>query len=186
MMVVQVTTSWNGIFLNILQAPSMLPHFAYMSTKLLHTKTFEFHSHSMICLWTHSPSSSATMLVHAFNTPTKIIELVTHLLVVFVAIVSMFCAFIHISHVPNIMVVTTLTLGLWLKQTHGKVWFESVTQESHLHSHECEGMNPHTPKWVPISGIGIPMESQIFKKVFQGSKLIGLKNSLYHWKDLET
>jgi hypothetical protein len=30
------------------------------------------------------------------------------------------------------------------------------------------------------------MESQIFKEVFQGSKPIGLKNSLYHWKVLET
>jgi hypothetical protein len=47
-------------------------------------------------------------------------------------------------------------------------------------------MNPHTPKWTPILGIGIPMESQIFKEVFQESKLIGLKSSLYHWKVLET
>ncbi len=22
----------------------------------------------------------------------------------------------------------------------------------------CEGMNPHTPKWISILGIGIPME----------------------------
>jgi hypothetical protein len=28
------------------------------------------------------------------------------------------------------------------------------------------------------------MDFQIFKERFQGSKLIGLKNSLYHWKTL--
>jgi hypothetical protein len=46
-------------------------------------------------------------------------------------------------------------------------------------------MNPHTPKWIPTLGIGNPMESKIFKEVFQASKLIGLKSSLYHGKDLE-
>jgi hypothetical protein len=82
--------------------------------------------------------------------------------------------------------VTTLTLSSRPKQTHGKVQAESVTQESHLHSQECEGMNPHTPKWIPTLGVGITMEFQIFKKICQWSKLIGLKNSLYHWKDFET
>jgi hypothetical protein len=37
-------------------------------------------------------------------------------------------------------------LGSQLKQMDGKVWAESATQESHLHSRKCEGMNPHTPK----------------------------------------
>ncbi len=73
-MVVQVTTFQDGIFLNILQASSMLPHFAYMSTMLLHIKTIESHAGSMVYLWTHLLSSSATMLAHAFNTPTKVIE----------------------------------------------------------------------------------------------------------------
>jgi hypothetical protein len=45
---------------------------------------------------------------------------------------------------------------------------------------ECERMNMHTPKWVPILGVGTPMDFRIFKKVFQGSKFIGLKNKLYH------
>jgi hypothetical protein len=26
-----------------------------------------------------------------------------------------------------------------------------------------EGMGPHTPKWTPILGVGVLMESQIFK-----------------------
>jgi hypothetical protein len=43
---------------------------------------------------------------------------------------------------------------------------------------ECEGMNPHTPKCVPILGVGVPMDSQIFKERLEGSKPIGLKNSL--------
>ncbi len=48
---------------------------------------------------------------------------------------------------------------------------------------ECEGMNLHTPL---ILGIGVLMDFQIFRKIFQGSKFIGLKSSLYHWKYFET
>ncbi len=51
---------------------------------------------------------------------------------------------------------------------------------------ECEGMNPHIPKRAPILGVGVSMDSQTFKEQFQGSKLIGLKICLYHWKALGT
>jgi hypothetical protein len=47
-------------------------------------------------------------------------------------------------------------------------------------------MNPHTPKWALTLGIRDPMDFQIFKEVFQGSKFILLKNSLYRWKIIET
>ncbi len=56
---------------------------------------------------------------------------------------------------------------------------------SHFQECECEGMNPHTPKWTLTLGVGVPMESQIFKKWFQKSKFIGLKSFLYHWKTLK-
>jgi hypothetical protein len=29
---------------------------------------------------------------------------------------------------------------------------------------ECEGMNPHTPKGAPILGVGVPGDSQVFRK----------------------
>ncbi len=67
--------------------------------------------------------------------------------------------------------VTTLTLGLWPRQGHGKMQAKNATRESHLHSQECEKMNPYTPKWTPTLGIGFPMESPTFKKLFQGSKI---------------
>ncbi len=51
---------------------------------------------------------------------------------------------------------------------------------------ECERRNPHTPKWTPTLGIGLPMDSRIFKEKLQGSKPIGLKSSVYHWKVLGT
>jgi hypothetical protein len=47
-------------------------------------------------------------------------------------------------------------------------------------------MNLHTFKWTPTLGIGISMESWIFKEQSNESKPIGLKISLYHWKSLET
>jgi hypothetical protein len=78
------------------------------------------------------------------------------------------------------------TLGLRPpRQMHGRVLAKSATEEPHLHSQECEGMNPHILKWTPTLGVRILMESRIFKDIFQGSKLIGLKNYLYHWKNLE-
>jgi len=49
----------------------------------------------------------------------------------------------------------------------------------------CEGMNPHTPKWAPTMGVRVPMDFQIFRERLKGSKFIGLKNSLYHWKALK-
>jgi hypothetical protein len=61
--------------------------------------------------------------------------------------------------IKSTLVVTTLTLGLRPRQRHGKVWADNATWE-------CEGMNPHTPKWTPILEVGIPMESQVFKHVF--------------------
>ncbi len=66
-------------------------------------------------------------------------------------------------------IVMTLALGLQPRQKHGKVGANSATQEPHLHSWECEGMNPHIPKWIPTLGVGIPMEFQVFEKVFQNS-----------------
>jgi hypothetical protein len=51
---------------------------------------------------------------------------------------------------------------------------------------KCEGMNPHTPKWVPTLGVGVPMDSQNFKGQLQESKLIELKSYLYQWKVFKT
>jgi hypothetical protein len=65
------------------------------------------------------------------------------------------------------------------------MWAKSAPRKSHLHSWECEGMNPHTPKWTPTLGVGILMEFQTFYEVFQGPKLIGSKSSLYHSNILE-
>jgi hypothetical protein len=47
-------------------------------------------------------------------------------------------------------------------------------------------MNPHTPKWVPTLGVGVPMDFQIFREQLQGPKLITMKSFLYHWKALGT
>jgi hypothetical protein len=41
-------------------------------------------------------------------------------------------------------------------------------------------MNPHTPKWAPTLGVGLSIDSRIFKEQLQRSKPIALKSSLYH------
>jgi hypothetical protein len=51
---------------------------------------------------------------------------------------------------------------------------------------ESMRMNTHTPKWIPILGIGVPVDSQNFKERFQKSKHLALWSSLYHWKAIET
>jgi len=51
---------------------------------------------------------------------------------------------------------------------------------------ECERIDPHTPKGTPTLGVGVLVDSQIFRGRLQGSKFNGLKHFLYHWKALGT
>jgi len=51
---------------------------------------------------------------------------------------------------------------------------------------KCEGIGPHTPKGTPTLGVGVSVDSQMFRKRLQGSKPNVLKSFLYHWKDIET
>jgi len=51
---------------------------------------------------------------------------------------------------------------------------------------ECERMNPHTPKWTPMLGVEVLVDSQMFREWLQGSKPNGSKSSLYYWKAIET
>jgi len=83
--------------------------------------------------------------------------------------------------------VATLTLGLRPRQGLAKVWAKNEAQESHFmllwvwkSVGECERMNLHTSKWASTLGVGVPMDSQIFKEQLQNSKPMRLKSSLYH------
>jgi hypothetical protein len=44
----------------------------------------------------------------------------------------------------------------------GQEWSPGVTFHAPGSVRECEGMNPHTPKWVPTLGVRIPMDFRIF------------------------
>jgi hypothetical protein len=59
-----------------------------------------------------------------------------------------------------------------------------VTSHAPGSAKECEGMNPHTPKGAHTLGVGVSMDSWIFRERLQGSKPNGLKSSFIHWKDL--
>jgi hypothetical protein len=82
------------------------------------------------------------------------------------------------------------SLGLTTKARGCKVVGQE--KDSKVTSHvlgsakECEGMNLHIPKWTPMLGARIPMESKIFIAQLQKSKPISSKKSLYYWKDIET
>ncbi len=45
---------------------------------------------------------------------------------------------------------------------------------------ECEGIDPHTPKGAPTLGVGISVDSRMFREQLQGSKPNGLRSYLYH------
>jgi hypothetical protein len=85
--------------------------------------------------------------------------------------------------------VTTLALDSRPRLGLAKVWAKSETG-SHISCYwECGrvwGNEPHTPKWAPTWRIVVPMDSRIFWERLQGSKPIGSKSSLYHWKNLGT
>jgi hypothetical protein len=50
---------------------------------------------------------------------------------------------------------------------------------------ERERIDSHTPKGTPTLGVGVPVDSWMFREQLQGSKSNGLKISLYHWKNIE-
>jgi hypothetical protein len=50
----------------------------------------------------------------------------------------------------------------------GQKWSPRVTFHAFRSVGKCEGMNPHTPKWAPTLGIGLPMNSQWTPKFSKG------------------
>jgi hypothetical protein len=83
----------------------------------------------------------------------------------------------------------TLALGLWPRQGFARLQVKKEAGSHTTYSWECEKVwrnEPSHPKGVPLWGVGVPMDSWIFRGRFQGSKLNGLRNSLYQWKALGT
>jgi hypothetical protein len=77
----------------------------------------------------------------------------------------------------------TPSLGLATKARACKV----VSQEKNPGSErKCEGMNPHTPKGTSTLGVGVLVDSRMFKEQSKRPKLNGLRISLYHCKAIET
>ncbi len=81
-----------------------------------------------------------------------------------------------------------LSLGLATKarvcKSAGQEGSMGVTFHVPGSAKECEGMNFHILKGTPTLGVGVPVDFQIFRERFQGSKFIGLRHSLYYWKAL--
>jgi hypothetical protein len=50
---------------------------------------------------------------------------------------------------------------------------------------ESVRMKVHTPKWTPILGVGVPVDSRTFRERLQGSKHFALRSALYHWKAIQ-
>jgi hypothetical protein len=82
---------------------------------------------------------------------------------------------------PNLGFVTK-TRGCKVSSQEKDPWVTSHAPES---AKECEGMNPHTPKWTPMLGVGILVDFWIFRTQLQGPKPISLKSFLYHWKNIK-
>jgi hypothetical protein len=55
---------------------------------------------------------------------------------------------------------------------------KSAGQEESSRVWENVKMNNHTPKWTPILGIGVSMDSQNFRERLQRSKPLALRSSL--------
>jgi hypothetical protein len=82
-----------------------------------------------------------------------------------------------------------LSLGLATKvracKGAGQVWMLRITFHVPEGVGKCEGMSPHIPKWTPTLGVGVSMDSRIFR-VITGVKThwieeihISLENSWY-------
>jgi hypothetical protein len=82
--------------------------------------------------------------------------------------------------------VATLALGLWPRQGVAKLRVKRNTWESH---HMLPGVPKSVREWtltlpseLQLLGVGIPMDSWIFRTRFQGSQPIASKSFLYHWQ----
>jgi len=47
---------------------------------------------------------------------------------------------------------------------------------------ECEGIDPHTRKGIPTLGVGVSVDSRMFREQLQRSKPNELRSFLYYWK----
>jgi len=60
------------------------------------------------------------------------------------------------------------SLGLTTKARAYKVVGQEgspgIMQYAFESARECEGTNPHTPKGTPTLGVGVPMDSRMFKE----------------------
>jgi hypothetical protein len=69
--------------------------------------------------------------------------------------------------------VATLALGSRLRQEVARLQAKKETREHFTCSRECkecEGMNPHTPKWAPMLGVGVPKGLPNFQSAISGVK----------------
>jgi hypothetical protein len=99
----------------------------------------------------------------------------THKLVLFA--LSHIIKLIHFWNLTTLRMLWTCrnpSLGLVTKARackgvgqEGSPW---VTSHALDNAKECEEMNPHTPKGVPTLGVGVPVDSRIFRRRLQGSK----------------
>jgi hypothetical protein len=65
------------------------------------------------------------------------------------------CIIYWICRNPNFGLVTKARVSKGV----GQEWSSGITFHAFRSVGKCEGMNPHTPKWVPTLGVGIPMDS---------------------------
>jgi hypothetical protein len=62
-----------------------------------------------------------------------------------------------------------LTTKAKVSKGAGQEWSPIVTFHAPKSVGKCEGMNPHTPKWAPTLGVGVPMESRWIPKSSGGN-----------------
>jgi hypothetical protein len=88
----------------------------------------------------------------------------------------------QICHNPNL----GLTTKARAYKVVGQEGSPGITPHAPGNVRKCEGMNPHTPKGASTLGVWVLVDFQVFRGRLQGSKLNGLRSSLYHWKALGT
>jgi hypothetical protein len=89
--------------------------------------------------------------------------------------------FMLICHNPSLGF-TTKVRGCKVAGQEGSL---GVMPHAPKNARECEGINLHTPKGTRILRVGVLVDPWMFKERLQGSKPNGLRNSLYHWKNIE-
>jgi hypothetical protein len=128
----------------------------------VYTPTQSIVNHSLFFLLCMIPCFSLCICFSHFSTLTISMWFCLYFFIrVITWIVVSLCLWIYMIQIMYLLLCRNPSLGLTTKARGCKVAGQKRKLENEK---KCEGMNPHTTKGAPTLGIGVPMDSRMFRE----------------------